>query len=182
MRTGLFFFGGVEMNDAGAGPPAPVDRRYEQKDVWFAQERMLDMGVRADELGYDIFWLTEHHFQYEGYEVIPNGLMFGAFMAERTSNIKIGTMFNIVPNWHPLRLAEDFATLHNMSGGRAILGVGRGTVPRETQPLSGNRVSIGSFDNPDSAEADRINREVMDESLEIIKLALENETFSYHGK
>ncbi len=64
----------------------------------------------------------------------------------------------------------------------AILGVGRGTVPREIQSLSGNRVSIGSFDNPDMAEADRINREITDESLEVIKLAFENETFSYKGK
>jgi alkanesulfonate monooxygenase SsuD/methylene tetrahydromethanopterin reductase-like flavin-dependent oxidoreductase (luciferase family) len=39
-------------------------------------------------------------------------------------------MFNVVPQWNPLRLAEDFATLHNLSGGRGMLGVGRGTVPR----------------------------------------------------
>ena len=108
--------------------------------------------------------------------------MFAAFLAERTSRIRIGTMFNIVAQWHPLRLAEDFATVHNLSGGRGILGVGRGTVPREIQSLSGDRVSIGSFDNPDMADADRINREVTDEALEIIKLAFENETFSYKGK
>jgi alkanesulfonate monooxygenase SsuD/methylene tetrahydromethanopterin reductase-like flavin-dependent oxidoreductase (luciferase family) len=153
------------MNDAGAGPPAPVDRRYGQSAVWYAQERMLDMGIRADALGYDIFWLTEHHFQYEGYEVIGNAILFGAFLAERTRRIKIGALFNIVPNWHPLRLAEDFATLHNFSKGRAILGVGRGTVPRETLPLSNGQVSIGSFDNPDSAAADRVNREVFEESM-----------------
>ena len=182
MRVGVFFFGGVEIDDAGAGPPAPMSRRYEQKDFWHAQERLLDMGVRAEELGYDSYWLTEHHFQHEGYEVIPNGILFGAFLAERTDRIRIGTMFNIIAQWHPLRLAEDFATLHNLSGGRAILGVGRGTVPREIESLSGNRVSIGSFDNPDMAEADRINREITDESLEVIKLAFENETFSYKGK
>jgi alkanesulfonate monooxygenase SsuD/methylene tetrahydromethanopterin reductase-like flavin-dependent oxidoreductase (luciferase family) len=182
MRVGVFFFGGVEIDDAGAGPPAPLSRRYEQKDFWYAQERLLDMGVRAEELGYDSYWLTEHHFQHEGYEVVPNGILFAAFLAERTSRIRIGTMFNIIAQWHPLRLAEDFATVHNLSGGRAILGVGRGTVPREIQSLSGNRVSIGSFDNPDMAEADRINREVTDEALEVIKLAFENETFSYKGK
>ena len=43
-------------------------------------------------------------------------------------------------------------------------------------------MSIGSFDNPDMADADRINREVTDEALEIIKLAFENESFSYKGK
>ena len=46
-------------------------------------------------------------------------------------------MFNVVGQWHPLRLAEDFAMLHNLSGGRGVLGVGRGTVPREMLPLYG---------------------------------------------
>ena len=143
MRVGVFFFGGVEIDDAGAGPPAPMSRRYEQKDFWHAQERLLDMGVRAEELGYDSYWLTEHHFQHEGYEVVPNGILFAAFLAERTSRIRIGTMFNIVAQWHPLRLAEDFATVHNLSGGRAILGVGRGTVPREIQSLSATACRSG---------------------------------------
>jgi alkanesulfonate monooxygenase SsuD/methylene tetrahydromethanopterin reductase-like flavin-dependent oxidoreductase (luciferase family) len=179
MQTGLFFLAGVEMDDPGAGPPAPTDRRYTQEAMWSAQDRMLELGVRAEELGYDSFWLTEHHFQYEGYEVIPNAILFGAFLAERTKRIKIGALFNIVPQWHPLRLAEDFAVLHNLSGGRAILGVGRGTVPREAQSLG---TVIGSHDNPEQAEADRINREVMDECMEIITRALDNESFSFHGK
>jgi alkanesulfonate monooxygenase SsuD/methylene tetrahydromethanopterin reductase-like flavin-dependent oxidoreductase (luciferase family) len=63
-----------------------------------------------------VFWLTEHHFQYEGYEVIPNALLFGSILAYRTSQIKIGALFNIVPQWHPLRPAEDFAVFHNFSG------------------------------------------------------------------
>jgi alkanesulfonate monooxygenase SsuD/methylene tetrahydromethanopterin reductase-like flavin-dependent oxidoreductase (luciferase family) len=179
METGVFFLAGVEMDDVGAGPPAPTDRRYGQEEVWYAQERMLDMGVRAEQLGIDVFWLTEHHFQYEGYEVVPNAILFGMLMAARTSRIRIGALFNIVPQWHPLRLAEDFAVFHNFSGGRGILGVGRGTVPREAQSLG---TLVGSWDNPDKAEADRINREVMDEAMDIIRLALDNETFSFHGK
>jgi alkanesulfonate monooxygenase SsuD/methylene tetrahydromethanopterin reductase-like flavin-dependent oxidoreductase (luciferase family) len=182
MRTGVFFFGGVEMDDAGPGPPAASDRRYTQQDFWHAQERLLDMGVRAEALGFDIFWLTEHHFQYEGYEVVPNAILFGAFLAGRTSRIKIGALFNIVPQWHPLRLAEDFAVFHNLSGGRGILGVGRGTVPREIQPLTNDRVSIGSFDNPEKAADDALNREIMDESMRIVELAFEQERFAFHGK
>jgi alkanesulfonate monooxygenase SsuD/methylene tetrahydromethanopterin reductase-like flavin-dependent oxidoreductase (luciferase family) len=140
---------------------------------------MLDVGVLCERLGYDAFWLTEHHFQYEGYEVVPNALLFGAFLAERTKHIRIGALFNIVPQWHPLRLAEDFAMLHNLSGGRAILGVGRGTVPREAESLG---TVVGSFDNPDRADADRLNREVMDEAMDVITRALDNERFSFHGK
>ena len=178
MRTGVFLFGGVEMDDAGSGPPAPTDRRYSQKQMWDAAVRLLDVGVTTERLGFDIFWLTEHHFQYEGYEVVPNGILFAAILAERTSRLKIGAMFNVVPQWHPLRLAEDFATMHNISGGRGILGIGRGTVPREAESL-GTR--IGSFDNPDKADADRINREMFDEAMDVIVAAFENETFSFHG-
>jgi alkanesulfonate monooxygenase SsuD/methylene tetrahydromethanopterin reductase-like flavin-dependent oxidoreductase (luciferase family) len=61
MRTGAFFFGQVEMDDVGAGPPAPTDRRYDGKAQWAALERLLDAGVAAERAGYDSFWLTEHH-------------------------------------------------------------------------------------------------------------------------
>ena len=179
MRTGVFLFGGVEIDDAGAGPPAPTDRRADNDSVWRATEAILDIGVRSDQLGYDIFWLTEHHFQHEGYEIVPNGILFGATLAERTKRIKIGTMFNVVGQWHPLRLAEDFAYLLNISGGRAVLGVGRGTVPREAESL-GSRV--GSFDNPDMVDADTFNRAQFDEAIAVIQAAYANERFSFSGQ
>jgi alkanesulfonate monooxygenase SsuD/methylene tetrahydromethanopterin reductase-like flavin-dependent oxidoreductase (luciferase family) len=179
VRTGVFLFGGVESDVVGPDAPEPTERRFSQKQMWHAALRMLDVGVTADRLGYDMFWLTEHHFQYEGYEVVPNGVLFGAVLAERTQRIKIGSMFNIVPQWNPLRLAEDFATMHNLSGGRGVLGVGRGTVPRESQTLG---TDIGSFDNPDKAAADTFNREVFDEAMDVIRLALDNEMFSFSGR
>ena len=175
----MFLFGGVEFPDAGAGPPSPTDRRYGHKEAWRATERIIDMGVVCDRLGFDSFWLTEHHFQHEGYEVVPNGILVGTILAERTELIRIGMAFNVVPQWHPLRLAEDFATLHNISGGRGILGVGRGTVPREAETLG---TKIGSFDNPDKAAADEHNRRQFDEAMQVIRAALDNETFSFHGE
>ena len=144
MRFGVFTFAGVEMDDRGAGTPAPVDRRYDNEVVWDTTERLIELGIAADRLDYESFWFTEHHFQYEGYEVTPNGIQLCTWLAAKTNQIKLGTMFNVVPQWHPLRLAEDFATLHNLSGGRGLLGVGRGTVPREVQSLSPFGVSIGS--------------------------------------
>jgi len=179
VRTGVFLFGGVEMDDAGPGPPIPTNRRYDHKEIWRATERIIDMGVVCDRLGFDSFWLTEHHFQHEGYEVVPNGILVGTILAERTESVRIGMAFNIVPQWHPLRLAEDFATLHNVSVGRAILGVGRGTVPREAETLG---TQIGSFDNPDKVAADELNRKQFDEAMEVILRALNNDTFSFHGE
>jgi len=114
--------------------------------------------------------------------VIPNGILISTWIAARTERIRLGTMFNVVPQWNPLRLAEDFSTLHNLSGGRGILGVGRGTVPREVLHLNDKGVSIGSYDNPDQKADDELNREVFEESMEIVRRALDNESFSFHGK
>jgi alkanesulfonate monooxygenase SsuD/methylene tetrahydromethanopterin reductase-like flavin-dependent oxidoreductase (luciferase family) len=179
MKIGLFLFAGVEMENLGSGPPAPTDRRYGPEETWHATERIMETGVIADRVGFDFFMFTEHHFQHEGYEVIPNAILLGSVLAERTNNIHIGAMFNIVPLWHPVRLAEDFATFVNLSKGRAILGVGRGTVQRESVPFGS---SIASIEDPNSADADNRNREVFQEAIEVVRLAMESDTFAYHGK
>jgi alkanesulfonate monooxygenase SsuD/methylene tetrahydromethanopterin reductase-like flavin-dependent oxidoreductase (luciferase family) len=88
-------------------------------------------------------------------------------------------MFNVVPQWHPLRLAEDAAMMQILTGDRMQFGVGRGTVPREAQSLGG---VVASGDNEMSAELDRVNRELFEESMEIIKAAWDNERFSFSGK
>jgi alkanesulfonate monooxygenase SsuD/methylene tetrahydromethanopterin reductase-like flavin-dependent oxidoreductase (luciferase family) len=182
MRTGVFLLGGVEMPDDGVHAISASARRFDQQAFWYAEERVLGVGVLCEELGFDTFWLTEHHFQHEGYEVIPNGILFGAFLAARTQRIMIGALFHIVPQWHPLRLAEDFAILHNLSGGRAILGVGRGTVPREALPLGTTVAGGARIDESGRVDPDQTNREMMDEAMAVIELALNNETFSFHGK
>ena len=182
LKLGAFLFGGVEMDDAGAGAPNPMDRRYSNEHAWDATLKYVDAGVAADELGYDSFWTTEHHFQYEGYEVIPNGLLISTWIAAKTRNVKLGAMFNVVPQWHPLKLAEDFATLHNLSGGRGLLGVGRGTVPREILHLNHDHISIGSEDNPDAVIDDARNREWFEEAMEVIRISLTQERFSHTGK
>jgi alkanesulfonate monooxygenase SsuD/methylene tetrahydromethanopterin reductase-like flavin-dependent oxidoreductase (luciferase family) len=182
MKVGAFFFGGVEMSDAGAGAPAPMDRRFSNEQMWEATQQYVDAAIEADRLGYDSFWTTEHHFQYEGYEVIPNGLLVSAWIAARTQNIRLGAMFNVVPQWNPLRLAEDFATLHNLSGGRGMLGVGRGTVPRELLHLNNDHISVGSHDNPDQRDDDQRNREWFEEAMEVVRLSLTHDRFSFTGK
>jgi alkanesulfonate monooxygenase SsuD/methylene tetrahydromethanopterin reductase-like flavin-dependent oxidoreductase (luciferase family) len=179
MRLDTNFFGTVPMPDAGDPSVVPTYRRYGNADVVACYENMLHWAQTADGLGYDTMWLTEHHFQYEGYEVLPNLILFGVHAAAHTQVLRFGQMFNVVPQWHPLRLAEDFALADVLTGGRMEFGVGRGTVPREAWALG---TVVASGDNDMSAEHDRLNREIFEESMEVIKLAWGNERFSYRGK
>ena len=167
------------MPDAGDDSISPTSRRYDNDAVIECYRNLVEWARTADSLGFDTMWLTEHHFQYEGYEVLPNLILFGQHLAGQTKNLRLGQMFNVVPQWNPLRLAEDFAIADIITGGRMEFGVGRGTVPREAWPLG---TVVASGDNDMSAEHDKINRQIFEESLEIIKRAWTNERFSFKGE
>jgi alkanesulfonate monooxygenase SsuD/methylene tetrahydromethanopterin reductase-like flavin-dependent oxidoreductase (luciferase family) len=179
MRVDTNFFCTVPMPDAGDPAIAPTARRYGNDDVIACYENLVAWAKTADELGIDTMWLTEHHFQYEGYEVLPNLIMFGLHLAHLTKDLRLGQMFNVVPQWHPLRLAEDFAIADLVTGGRMEFGVGRGTVPREAWALG---TVVASGDNAMSGEHDRINRETFEEAMEVIRTAWANERFAFRGK
>ena len=179
MRVDANFYGTVPMPDAGYDGPEPVDRRYGNDDYLACYDNLLAWSNTMDRLGYDTMWLTEHHFQYEGYEVTPNLILFGLHLAKETERLRLGQMFNVVGQWHPLRLAEDAAMMQILTGNRIQFGVGRGTVPREAQSLGG---VVASGDNEMSRELDALNREQFQEAMEVIKAAWTNERFSYHGK
>ena len=179
VQLDVFFFATVPMADAGNGGPLPTERRYGPEAFAAVYDNLFRWAGTADRLGYDTLWLAEHHFQYEGYEVVPNAIQLGMAMAMRTDRLRQGQMFNIVPQWHPLRLAEDFALANIVTGGRMVLGVGRGTVPREAMTLG---AAVASGDNAMSREADRVNREMFEEAMEVITLALTQERFSFTGK
>jgi alkanesulfonate monooxygenase SsuD/methylene tetrahydromethanopterin reductase-like flavin-dependent oxidoreductase (luciferase family) len=179
VRVDSNFFCTVPMPDAGDPAISPTSRRYGNDAVVETYRNLLDWARTADSLGFDTMWLTEHHFQYEGYEVLPNLVQFGQHLAIQTRELRLGQMFNVVPQWHPLRLAEDFAIADIVTGGRMEFGVGRGTVPREAWALG---TVVASGDNDMSAEHDRLNRLIFEESMEVIKLAWANERFQYRGK
>ncbi len=179
MDVDVHFYCTVPMDDAGADGPPPTDRRYTNADTIACYENLEHWASTADRLGYGTFWLTEHHFQYEGYEVVPNLIQFGQHLASLTDRIKFGQAFNVVPQWHPIRLAEDFAMADILTRGRMVFGVGRGTVPREAETLGG---VVASGDNEMGADQDRINREIFEEGMEVIRSAWSNERFSFTGK
>ena len=88
---------------------------------------IISQGQFADELGFDAVWLAEVHFNPR-FSVLPAPLLPGAAIAQTTRRIKIATAVNLMPLHHPVRLAEEFATLDVISEGRAILGTGRGAM------------------------------------------------------
>ena len=92
-------------------------------------DNLRQQTMLAEELGFEAMWLGEHHFGPYGMGDLPNPILLGADLAARTSRIRLGQMANIVPWWHPIRLAEDLAILDNMTRGRIEVGFGRGSGP-----------------------------------------------------
>jgi alkanesulfonate monooxygenase SsuD/methylene tetrahydromethanopterin reductase-like flavin-dependent oxidoreductase (luciferase family) len=78
----------------------------------------------AERLGFDSFWLPEHHFGEQG--AIPAPLLLLAAVAARTTRLRLATTSFLLPVRHPIHVAEEVAVLDRLSGGRVILGVGRG--------------------------------------------------------
>jgi alkanesulfonate monooxygenase SsuD/methylene tetrahydromethanopterin reductase-like flavin-dependent oxidoreductase (luciferase family) len=164
------YAGHIDMDNVGyAGTPV--------NDRWFSNAQLATVFPKAeaiaksmDRLGFNTFWMAEHHFQPEGYECIPNVIMLALHLAHLTERLRFGCGFNITPMWHPLRLAEDFATADILTGGRVIFGVGRGYHTREVE-------TFGSplLDQP-------ANRELFEEQVEVALKALREEKFSHHGK
>lgn len=140
----------------------PLDEGASARSIY---EQTLEEAVLADELGFDSFWLAEHHFSTYG--VLGNPLMFGAAIAQRTRKIKIGTAVMVIPFYDPVRLAEDAALLDNLSGGRLLLGTGSGYQPKE----------FAGFNLDPDTSKERYN-----EIVDILRLAWTQEQWSYRGK
>ena len=166
----VFYVGNIDLEDVGLDGIPANDRRYRNERLTQSMETAEKAAILMDELGYHALWMAEHHFQREGYECIPNVIMMGTHLAAKTERLKFGCGFNIVPMWHPLRLAEDYAMADVLTGGRMIFGVGRGYHSREVETF-GSPV----IDND-------LNRELFEEQIEVILKAFNSESFSHHGK
>ena len=118
----------------------------------------------AEELGFDSVWIGEHHFcRY----ICPAPQIVAAAIAQRTKRIRIGTAIALLPHHDPIRLAEDYALVDLLSGGRLDFGVGRGFIK---SGYDGFNQSMGE------------SRERFNECLEIIEGLWRQPAFSYLGK
>ena len=125
-RFGSLFAGHVDLDNIGLDGTPVNDRWLPDERLAGVFDKTTAIAQLMDRSGYDTFWLAEHHFQRGGYECIPNILMLAVHLAHLTRRIRFGCGFNILPMWHPLRLAEDFATADVLTGGRVVMGIGRG--------------------------------------------------------
>ena len=126
----------------------------------------LEQAVHAESLGFESVWPVEHHFNSAA-SIMPCPALFLAAIAARTSTIRLGTAIVQLPLAHPMRIAEELATLDVLSGGRVEFGVGRG----------GNPSHFAGFGVPMSESRDR-----MVEALDYIRHAWTTDRFSFHGR
>ena len=164
------YAGHVDMENIGYGGTAVMERSFSDEHLATAMDKAEAIAKLMDRMGYDTFWLAEHHFQPEGYECIPNTLLLSLHLAHVTERLTFGSAFNITPMWNPLRLAEDFSMVDYLTRGRLVFGVGRGYHTREVE-------TFGSPLLDQSA-----NRELFEEQVEIIFKAFNERSFSHHGK
>ena len=120
----------------------------------------------AEEYGLDAVWLAELHGAPER-SVLSAPMMLASAIGACTSRVKIGIAVQVLPLSHPLRLAEEAATVDQISHGRLIYGIGRSGVVRTYENYG---ISYGE------------SRERFAETLEILKLAWTEPSFSYEGK
>ncbi len=164
------YAGHIDFPDHGQNATPANERRFDNAALAGVYDKLEAIAKQMDRLGYDTLWLAEHHFQHEGYEVLPNILMCAVHIAHITKNLKTGCGFNIAPMWHPLRLAEDFATADILTKGRTVFGVGRGYHTREVETFGAPMLDQNA------------NRELFEEQCEIIFKAFNNERFTHKGK
>jgi alkanesulfonate monooxygenase SsuD/methylene tetrahydromethanopterin reductase-like flavin-dependent oxidoreductase (luciferase family) len=133
----------------------------------------IRQGILADKLGFNYFFMTEHHFQPEGAEFSPSPLLAETAIAARTKQIRLGQAANIVTWWHPVRIAEQAAMLDVLSGGRLEFGIGRGYQPREAEVFGWPFATIQDQER---------NRAYYQEAYDIILKCWTQPSFSHHGQ
>ena len=125
-----------------------------------------------DELDFGGVWLAEHHFAWDGwYRSGSNPILFGADVARYSDRLRIGQCGIILPDWHPLRVAEDIAFLDQMTRGRVDFGIAPGINSRACMQFH------EAADRRDRAR----NQALFEENLDVILAALNQESFRHEG-
>lgn len=146
---------------------------FEQRPYDLVLQEAIEECLAVEQGGFECFWSGEHHFGGEGWDVDPNPLLVLADLCNRTSTIRLGAAAIIVPQWDPLRAAEDAALVDWMSGGRFDCGLGRGINNRELANLGPHAAT---------RRDDARNQRLFLESVDIMKRAWTEDAFTYNGE
>ena len=173
--------------------PGMVGRKHEIEAGMAGQnkelyQRYLDEVKQyiqlADELGYASYGHNEHHLQIEGFEITNHPGMFSLFVGLHSKRMRVSTLGYVLPTHNPVRAAEEIATLDHMLRGRLNIGFTRGYQNRWVDSYAavpGIRATTPELaKNRD--DQDTMNREIFEESVQIVKKAWANATFSHKGK
>ena len=169
-KFSVLYVGHIELEDVGRDGTPADERRYPNERLVEAYATVKELAQLLDGLGFHCLWTAEHHFQREGYEVFPNLILLNTWLATQTERLKLGCAFNVLPTWHPIRLAEDFAVADIVTGGRVVFGIGRGYQTREVESLGAPLLDQDA------------NRELFEEGLELLRKAFDEDSFSHQGK
>lgn len=129
--------------------------------------QVLDQG------GFTTAWLAEHHFAWDGWTRAPtNPILLGSSLISGTKNLRVGQCGVILPDWHPIRVAEDIALLDQLTKGRIDFGVARGFDSRASIQFN--------------VDADRRNHKrnfaLFAETLDIVMKAWKEDVFTHEGE
>ena len=128
-------------------------------------EQIIAQAELADRLGYDTFFVAEHHFHEYG--AVPNPSVMLSTLAQRTKRLRLGSAISILTFHHPLTVAESYAMVDVLSRGRLVLGVGSGYLKHE---FEGYHIDLAE------------KRERFDENLAILRRALAGERITFRGR
>jgi alkanesulfonate monooxygenase SsuD/methylene tetrahydromethanopterin reductase-like flavin-dependent oxidoreductase (luciferase family) len=127
---------------------------------------ILDEAIYAEEVGLHSAWIGEHHFSSLGVLSCPDMVL--AYVAARTKRIRLAPAVTVLPLHHPIRVAEQWASLDLLSGGRVDFAAGRGYDRREYQPFK------VSFED---------NQSIFEEGMEVVRRLWDaDDRISWQGK
>ncbi len=110
------------------------DEAWSERAVY---DSSLEQMLAAESLGYHSVWIAEHHFN--DYGLCPTPPVLAAFVAARTTTLRLGMGVSLLPLHHPVDLAESLAVLDVVSGGRLDVGIGRGGTLQDYQTFQSDR-------------------------------------------
>jgi alkanesulfonate monooxygenase SsuD/methylene tetrahydromethanopterin reductase-like flavin-dependent oxidoreductase (luciferase family) len=140
-----------------------------QRDEQWTEEAVYDSALEqmlaAESLGYHSVWIAEHHFN--DYGLCPAPPVLAAFVAARTTTLRLGMGVSLLPLHHPIDLAEQLAVLDVISGGRLDVGIGRGGTLQDYQTFQSDRADA---------------RARVEEGIAVMQQSWRGEPFDFQGR